>query len=122
MQGGSNLILLARRIDALSKVAADCAAAHKEAGHQLGGKFATVQLDVSDRQQIANLWSRVPEDLRDVDILGMSFYLFKLSNWPINSNFKLIMLVMFLEWNMLGTLQRPTSKGCSPPMSLVSLP
>ena len=84
MQGGSDLILLARRVDALSKVVADCAAAHKEAGHQLGGKFATVQLDVSDRQQIANLWSRVPE----------------------------------CSWR----LQRPTSKGCSPPMSLVSLP
>lgn len=76
MQGGSNVILLARRVDALAKVAADCAAAHKEAGHQLGGKFATVQLDVSDRQQVADLWSRVPEDLRDVDILGL-FFLFE---------------------------------------------
>ena len=76
MQGGSNVILLARRVDALSKVAADCVVAHKEAGHQLGGKFATVQLDVSDRQQIANLWSKVPEDLRDVDILGLSFFSF----------------------------------------------
>jgi 3-hydroxy acid dehydrogenase/malonic semialdehyde reductase len=74
MQGGSNVVLLARRVEALSKVAADCAAAHKEAGHQLGGKFATVQLDVSDRQQIANLWSRIPEDLRDVDILGLFFF------------------------------------------------
>jgi len=27
---------------------------------------------VSDKQQIASLWSRVPQDLRDVDILGVS--------------------------------------------------
>jgi len=27
---------------------------------------------VSDKQQIASLWTRVPQDLRDVDILGMS--------------------------------------------------
>ncbi len=48
--------------------------------------------------------------------------LFLLSDIIINSSLKLIMLVMFLEWNMLGILQRLTSKGCSPPMSLVSLP
>lgn len=65
------MILLARRADALAKVAADCVAAHKEAGHQLGGSFATVQLDVSDRKQIADLWSKVPKHLHKVDVLGM---------------------------------------------------
>ena len=29
-------------------------------------------LDVSDKTQIANLWSKVPADLRNVDILGWS--------------------------------------------------
>jgi 3-hydroxy acid dehydrogenase/malonic semialdehyde reductase len=68
-KGGANVILLARRADALTKVAAECAAAHKEAGHQRGGKFATVQIDVSDRRQIADLWSKVPKDLHKVDVL-----------------------------------------------------
>ncbi|KAF9564667.1 NAD(P)-binding protein [Agrocybe pediades] len=68
-KGGANVILLARRQDALAKVAEACAAAHKESGLQQGGKFAHIQLDVSDRAQIALLWSKVPQDLRDVDIL-----------------------------------------------------
>lgn len=77
IQGGANVILLARREDALAKVAAACTSAHQESGLQQGGKFATVQLDVSDTKSIANLWSKVPQELRDVDILGRrSPYLF----------------------------------------------
>ena len=30
----------------------------------------SVQLDVSDKAQVAKLWDRVPEDLRAVDVLG----------------------------------------------------
>jgi 3-hydroxy acid dehydrogenase/malonic semialdehyde reductase len=37
---------------------------------QQGGTVATVQLDVSDRAQVATLWSKVPPDLRNIDILG----------------------------------------------------
>jgi len=61
--------LLARRADALSKVSDACVTAHKESGLQQGGKFASVQLDVSDKQQVASLWAKVPQDLRNVDIL-----------------------------------------------------
>ncbi|KAF8959068.1 hypothetical protein BDZ97DRAFT_1906318 [Flammula alnicola] len=68
-KGGANVILLARRPDALSKVSEACVAAHKESGLQQGGKFASVQLDVSDKAQVASLWTKVPQDLRDVDIL-----------------------------------------------------
>jgi len=68
-KGGANVILIARRADALSKVSDACVAAHKEAGLQQGGKFAPVQLDVSDKQQVASLWNKVPQDLRNVDIL-----------------------------------------------------
>lgn len=71
-QGGANVILLARRVDALAKVAEACKEAHKESGIQQGGKFASIQLDVSDKEQIASLWSKVPAELRDVDILGKS--------------------------------------------------
>lgn len=68
-RGGSNLILLARRVDALKNVAAAAAAAHKESGLQQGGKIVTVQLDVSDKTQVAGLWEKVPQDLHNVDIL-----------------------------------------------------
>jgi len=56
----------------LSKVAQQCVTAHKESGIQQGGSFASIQLDVSDKQQIASLWSKVPQGLRNIDILGMS--------------------------------------------------
>jgi 3-hydroxy acid dehydrogenase/malonic semialdehyde reductase len=68
-QGGSNLILLARRSDQLEKVAEAARAAHKASGVQQGGTIVTIQLDVSDRAQVAALWSKVPSDLRNVDIL-----------------------------------------------------
>jgi 3-hydroxy acid dehydrogenase/malonic semialdehyde reductase len=68
-KGGANVILLARRADALAKVNDECVAAHKESGLQQGGKFAAVQLDVSDKKQIADLWTKVPQELRNVDIL-----------------------------------------------------
>lgn len=65
-------MLLARRADALKNVAEACTAAHKEAGAQHGGKIATVQVDVSDKVQVASIWDKVPEELRNVDILGES--------------------------------------------------
>jgi 3-hydroxy acid dehydrogenase/malonic semialdehyde reductase len=68
-KGGSNIILLARRADALKDVSDACIAAHKESGLQQGGKFATVQMDVSQKDQVATLWDKVPQDLRNVDIL-----------------------------------------------------
>ncbi|KDQ20342.1 hypothetical protein BOTBODRAFT_27764 [Botryobasidium botryosum FD-172 SS1] len=68
-KAGSNLILLARRADALQNVAKACEDARKQSGVQTGGKVATVQLDVSDRAQVAALWDKVPQDLRNVDIL-----------------------------------------------------
>ncbi|KAF8077966.1 hypothetical protein FPV67DRAFT_1647977 [Lyophyllum atratum] len=68
-KGGSNVILVARRADALKTVSDACIAAHKESGLQQGGKFATVQLDVSDKTQVAALWDKVPQDLQDVDVL-----------------------------------------------------
>ncbi|KAH9901319.1 NAD-P-binding protein [Cubamyces lactineus] len=68
-KGGSNVILAARRTEALKSVAEQCAKAHKESGLQQGGKFATVQLDVSDKKQVASFLDNVPEDLRKVDIL-----------------------------------------------------
>lgn len=64
------MVLAARRLDTLKAVAEQCAAAHKESGAQKGGKFAAVQLDVSDKKQVAGLFEQIPAELRDVDILG----------------------------------------------------
>ena len=55
------------------KVKTACEAAHKEAGAKAGGKFAAIKLDVSDKNAVADLWKDVPQDLRDVDILGTSY-------------------------------------------------
>lgn len=37
---------------------------------QQGGQVSTIQLDVSDKSQVASLLEKIPKDLRDVDILG----------------------------------------------------
>ena len=63
--------MAARRTEALKAVAEACTAAHKESGLQQGGKFATVQLDVADKKQIASFIDKIPQDLRSIDILGM---------------------------------------------------
>ena len=64
------MILVARRADQLQKVAEAASAAHRSSGVQQGGQIAVVQLDVTDRAQVSALWSKVPPDLRNVDILG----------------------------------------------------
>ncbi|KAJ3571883.1 hypothetical protein NP233_g3455 [Leucocoprinus birnbaumii] len=68
-KAGSNVILVARRAEVLKQVADQCLAVHKESGLSHGGKFATIQLDVSDKVQVAGFWDKVPNDLRDIDIL-----------------------------------------------------
>jgi len=68
-KGGANVILVARRLEALKKVTDECVAVHKESGLLQGGKFATIQLDVSDKAQVATLLDKVPQDLRDIDVL-----------------------------------------------------
>ena len=57
-------------MDQLQKVAEAAIAAHKSSGVQQGGQITVVQLDVTDRAQVSALWSKVPPDLRNVDILG----------------------------------------------------
>ncbi|KAG8960903.1 hypothetical protein FRC03_006022 [Tulasnella sp. 419] len=68
-KAGSNVILAARREEALKKVAADCTKAHQESGVQAGGKFFPVKLDVSDRNQVKTFMDDVPADLKAIDIL-----------------------------------------------------
>ncbi|KAJ6630783.1 hypothetical protein B0H10DRAFT_1982992 [Mycena sp. CBHHK59/15] len=68
-KAGTNILLLARREEALKSVQQACVTAHKESGLKEGGKFAPIQLDVSDKAAVAALWSKVPPNLRNVDIL-----------------------------------------------------
>ncbi|KAI0818603.1 NAD-P-binding protein [Irpex lacteus] len=68
-KAGANVILSARRTDALQKITEACVAAHKESGLKAGGKFAAVSLDVGDKQQVATFLERIPEDLKKIDIL-----------------------------------------------------
>lgn len=68
-RGGANVILVARRAEALKSVTDACYAAHKESGLKEGGNFAGIPLDVSDKAQVARLWENVPQELRDVDVL-----------------------------------------------------
>ncbi|KAJ8700168.1 hypothetical protein PTI98_003220 [Pleurotus ostreatus] len=68
-KAGSNVILVARRADALKSVADACVAAHKESGVTQGGKFATIQADVADKEQVASILDKIPSDLRAVDVL-----------------------------------------------------
>ncbi|KAG6911513.1 hypothetical protein DXG01_014587 [Tephrocybe rancida] len=70
--GGANVILVARRADALKTVTDACIAAHKESGAKQGGKFANVVADVSDKAQVASLFETVPQDLQDVDVITVN--------------------------------------------------
>lgn len=70
IQAGSNIVLVARRPDALKETVAACEAAHKASGVQAGGKvhpidtrsnspsyplpqFTSVQVDVSKKEQVS---------------------------------------------------------------------
>ncbi|KAF5315689.1 hypothetical protein D9611_004678 [Ephemerocybe angulata] len=68
-KGGANVILLARRAEALAKVQEECRVAHQASGLKEGGKFASIPFDVSDRSQVESLLDKVPSELRNVDIL-----------------------------------------------------
>ena len=63
-------MLLARRADALKKVADACTDAHKGTGVQGGGKVATIQIDVSDKAQVSGILSKIPDELKSIDVLG----------------------------------------------------
>ncbi|GAA5889312.1 hypothetical protein JCM16303_000174 [Sporobolomyces ruberrimus] len=66
---GANLILTARRQQALDQVAELAKQAHKEGATGKGGQFVTLTLDVSDRTAVKGLLERIPKELREIDIL-----------------------------------------------------
>jgi len=64
------VILTARRKEALEVVLEQVKTAYRESGAQAGGKFAAITLNVSKRDEVADVWSKVPDELRNVDVLG----------------------------------------------------
>lgn len=68
-QAGSNLILLARRLEPLQKVVQAAKAAQPPGGHVVG-----IQLDVSKKEQVNSLIKQIPQEVQDVDVLGVCFY------------------------------------------------
>jgi 3-hydroxy acid dehydrogenase/malonic semialdehyde reductase len=68
-QAGANLILLARRQDALQKVAEACKAAHKTSQAPGGGHVAALEFDVTNKSHVAGLLDRIPAELKNVDVL-----------------------------------------------------
>ncbi|GAA5925424.1 uncharacterized protein JCM15063_005023 [Sporobolomyces koalae] len=66
---GANLILTARRQQALDQVAELAKQAHLEGQTGKGGQFVTLTLDVSDRNAVKGLLDRIPQELRNIDIL-----------------------------------------------------
>jgi len=61
--------LTARRQEHLDKVAELAKEAHLEGKTGKGGKFVTLTLDVSDKSAVKGLLERIPQELRDIDIL-----------------------------------------------------
>ncbi|GAA5984867.1 hypothetical protein JCM11641_005446 [Rhodosporidiobolus odoratus] len=68
-RAGANLILTARRQAQLDQVATAAKQAFQEGGSKVGGKVATLTLDMTDREAVKGVLSKVPEELRAVDIL-----------------------------------------------------
>ncbi|KIJ44375.1 hypothetical protein M422DRAFT_30515 [Sphaerobolus stellatus SS14] len=68
-KAGSNVILVARRKEALDAVKEQCIAAHKEGGSAHGGQFTSLVLDISDREAIKTIFDQLPPTLSTIDIL-----------------------------------------------------
>ncbi|PWN96488.1 putative NADP(+)-dependent dehydrogenase [Tilletiopsis washingtonensis] len=69
-RAGANVVVSARRQDALDAVVEQCTAANKEGGSGAGGKYASLVLDMQDRKAIeTNLLPRLPDWAKNVDVL-----------------------------------------------------
>ena len=73
-------MLLARRADVLKKVADACTEAHKGSEIQGGGKVATIQIDVADKAQVSGVLSKIPDELKSIDVLGAHNVWYPLQN------------------------------------------
>lgn len=66
----------------LERVLQDVKDAYSQSGSTAGGKFATAVVDVSKREEVHSLLDKVPEELRNVDILGeiANLYIYFVTN------------------------------------------
>ncbi|EPQ29781.1 uncharacterized protein PFL1_02454 [Pseudozyma flocculosa PF-1] len=68
-RAGCNVVLTARRADALAAAAQQCADANRAGQSGAGGNFAAITLDMADRAQLDGLLGQLPDWARNVDIL-----------------------------------------------------
>lgn len=69
---GANVVLCARRKDALDSAVKDCQEAYKAQGSvagDKGGKFAAITMDMRDRKSIDSILSSLPDWASKIDIL-----------------------------------------------------
>ena len=68
-RAGCNVVLTARRADALTAAAQECATANQQGQSGAGGNFAAITLDMRDRKQLDSVVHNLPEWAKNVDIL-----------------------------------------------------
>ena len=68
-QAGANVVLTARRADMLARVRQECEEANQKGRSGHGGKYATLTVDMRQRDQLEALVSSLPDWARDVDVL-----------------------------------------------------
>lgn len=69
---GANVVLCARRKDALDSAVQDCSEAYKAQGSvagERGGKFAAIVMDMRDRKSIDNIVHTLPDWASKIDVL-----------------------------------------------------
>ncbi|CAD6884032.1 unnamed protein product [Tilletia controversa] len=68
-RAGANVILTARRLDALEAAKQECEAANAQGNSGAGGKYAVITLDVTKREEVDGLLAKLPDWASSVDIL-----------------------------------------------------
>ncbi|GAC72993.1 predicted dehydrogenase [Moesziomyces antarcticus T-34] len=68
-RAGCNVVLTARRAEALSQAATECSLANQQGQTGAGGNFAAITLDMRDRTQLDGLLASLPDWAKNVDIL-----------------------------------------------------
>ncbi len=68
-RAGCNVVLTARRAEALSQAATECSLANQQGQTGAGGNFAAITLDMRDRTQLDGMLASLPDWAKNVDIL-----------------------------------------------------
>ena len=76
-RAGASLILTARRQAQLEEVKKAALAAHKEGATGKGGIITCLTLDMQDRAAIKGLLDRIPDELKNVDVLVNNVRVFR---------------------------------------------